>query len=402
MKQITLMLVLLISSPAWAQENNTITKKEAREGWLSLFDSESTYGWRSPNFSKWSIYQGMLAPQKGKEGQLITTTQFKNYELSMEYKRRASSSMQVIALADSEGKPVHERLIVKPTDYLSGWVRMTLTVRDGFVEGETYTQVGGLNGIATGRKEPFPPKPQSAVGHLMLKGNGFIVRNIKIKPLGTKSIFNGKDLTGWKIYKGNPGREKSKFTVEEGILRVKNGPGDLQTTEQYDNFVLQLECKTNGKLLNSGIFFRCLPDQYQQGYEAQIQNGFFEDKTKSYLVKVYDPKTHKLKDEFKVDSKAMDYGTGGIYRRSLARKKAANDNEWFTMTVLAHGRHLATWVNGVQVTDWTDNRPMNENARQGCRLKKGVISIQGHDPTTDLSFRNFRIGELSADGKIEN
>jgi hypothetical protein len=39
---------------------------------------------------------------------------------------------------------------------------------------------------------------------------------------------------------------------------------------------------------------------------------------------------------------------------------------------------------------------MADNARQGCYLKKGPISIQGHDPTTDLLFRNIRIAELPA------
>ncbi len=64
------------------------------------------------------------------------------------------------------------------------------------------------------------------------------------------------------------------------------------------------------------------------------------------------------------------------------------------MTIVAHGNHLATWVNGIQVTDWYDNRPKSDNARTGCKLEAGHISIQGHDPTTDLSFKNFRIVEL--------
>ena len=65
------------------------------------------------------------------------------------------------------------------------------------------------------------------------------------------------------------------------------------------------------------------------------------------------------------------------------------------MTVVAQGKHIATWVNGVQTVDWTDNRPLKDNARNGCRLEAGPISLQGHDPTTDLSFRNIRIADLS-------
>src|SRR4029079_12399190 len=88
---------------------------------------------------------------------------------------------------------------------------------------------------------------------------------------------------------------------------------------------------------------------------------------------------------------ATDYGTGSIYRRQPARQQAAKDGEWFTMTVVAQDRHFATWVNGVQTCDWTDNRPLAANARTGAYLKKGPISIQGHDPTTNLLFRNIRI-----------
>ena len=74
----------------------------------------------------------------------------------------------------------------------------------------------------------------------------------------------------------------------------------------------------------------------------------------------------------------------------------SDDNEWFTMTVIAQGRYIATWVNGYQTVDWTDERPANDNPRNGYRAAKGTLSLQGHDPTTDLLFRNIRIVELPA------
>src|SRR5262249_47765495 len=150
----------------------------------------------------------------------------------------------------------------------------------------------------------------------------------------------------------------------------KDGPGDLQTKGQYDDFVLQLECKVNGKHLNSGVFFRCRPGEYQQGYEAQIRNQF-TDRLNAYTVEDYDPKTHKLVGKRKVLSPAVDYGTGGIYRRMPARKGVAKDGEWFMLTVVAHGRQFATWVDGVQVCDWEDNRPARDNARAGYRAAAG-------------------------------
>ncbi|MGL1548972.1 3-keto-disaccharide hydrolase, partial [Vibrio parahaemolyticus] len=86
---------------------------------------------------------------------------------------------------------------------------------------------------------------------------------------------------------------------------------------------------------------------------------------------------------------AWDFGTGAIYRRVPARGPVSKDQEWFTMTIVANGKHLATWVNGIQQADYVDNRPVTNNARNGCKLEKGVISLQGHDKTTDLNFRNI-------------
>jgi len=135
--------------------------------------------------------------------------------------------------------------------------------------------------------------------------------------------------------------------------------------------VLQLECKTLGKGLDSGVFFRCIPDQYQNGYEAQIQNSYTVARTRP-----------------------LDFGTGAIHGRFPARKVVSDDNQWFTMTLVAHGNHFATWVNGYQTVDWTDDRKANEDPRQGLRTAKGHLSIQGNDPTTDLLFRNIRITEI--------
>src|SRR5947209_7799317 len=240
--------------------------------------------------------------------------------------------------------------------------------------------------VASAQREPSAFSIKQEFGDTVVLIDGKVsVGTFRLKPL-----FNGKDLTGWKVF---PGR-KSEFTVEDGAIVCKNGPGDLQTEGKYGDFILQLECKSNGKHLNSGIFFRCKPNEYQNGYEAQIHNNFTADPPKEYTVEEYDPESHKLSGKKKVRSAAVDYGTGAIYRRVPARGGVAKDGEWFTLTIVAQGNHLATWVNGIQQVDWYDNRPKSDNPRTGCRLEPGHISIQGHDPTTNLSFRNIRIAEL--------
>ena len=159
---------------------------------------------------------------------------------------------------------------------------------------------------------------------------------------------------------------------------MKNGRGLLETAGTYDNFALQFECFSNGKALNSGVFFRCIPGEFNNGYECQIQNGYKDgDRTKP-----------------------QDCGTGGFYRRQDARRVVADDFQWFPMTLVASGPHMAAWVNGIQVSDWTDERKPDPNPRKGLRLEAGTLQLQGHDPTTDLSFRNLRIAPTAKrDGK---
>jgi hypothetical protein len=378
---------------------NTLTPKEVSEGWILLFDGESTFGWKAPDESKWTVTEGMLAPQGDKPARLVSTTAFSDYDLSVVYRVKQDSKADVVIGCDADGRTTDgDKLGAVPMQFIgTGWVTMTVQVRHGLVTG-SQSRVGTLVGIGIARSVS-PANPDAAQnatsGHLALSGSNFIVRDIKLKPFGERSIFNGKDLDNWKVFTGTSPKVKSEFTVtKDGTISLKNGPGDLQTKDAWADFVLQIECISNGKELNSGVFFRCIPDQYQNGYEAQIHNGFTEKPEKKYKIDEYDPKTNEKKDTKEVAYAAKDYGTGAIYRRMPARREVAKDKEWFTMTVVAQGRHIATWVDGVQVVDWTDNRPLKENPREGCRLEKGPISLQGHDATTDLNFRNVRLAEL--------
>ena len=141
----------------------------------------------------------------------------------------------------------------------------------------------------------------------------------------------------------------------QGALNVKNGPGQVEYQGELADFVLQLEIISEGKELNSGIFFRNIPGSFQQGYECQVNNGFKNgDRTQ--------PK---------------DCGTGGFYRRQNARKVVPNDFEWFRETLVVSGPHMAAWVNGYQVSDWTDTRSPSENPREGLRLKAGTLVDPG-------------------------
>jgi hypothetical protein len=358
----------LLPTPVRAEAaSNTLTPKEIADGWILLFDGETTFGWRVDGDARFET--GSLVLGGERETTATTTTAFPNstcsFDLEMRWEGKKPPSFDLAGALPVGKLPLPE------------------SAKEKFV------RLGQRHGGTPGQALASAPQPWK---FWVPAGSKLFLRNVKLQVASTEPIFNGKDLTGWKEF---PGR-KSKFSVADGILTIKNGPGDLQTEGKWADFVLQLECRSNGKHLNSGVFFRCRPGEYQQGYEAQIHNAFSDEPRKEYTLDDYDPQTHKLIGKRKEKYAALDYGTGAIYRRQPARKQVSRDNEWFTMTVVAVGRHLAVWVNGIEVTDWTDNRSPSDNARNGCRLEAGPISLQGHDPTTDLSFRDLRIRDLSA------
>ena len=378
-------LSLVCSLAVWAAEPNTLTAEELNDGWILLFDGESTFGWQAGSDANWKVADGVISVSSGAKGLLHTTTQFADYELKADFKAAADTNSGIFL-----------RTPVIPTNPAADCYELNIAAEGvspfptgSFVERKkaegthdattwrtfTVKAEGGHFTVAIDGKQVLDyvdPKPLGR-GYIGLQFNSGAVEfgNIKLKPLKLESIFNGKDLTGWKEAPG----KKSVFSVTPaGELNVKNGNGQLELEKQYADFVLQLDIFSNGKYLNSGIFFRNIPGEFWAGYESQIQNGYVGGDRK----------------------KPFDFGTGAIYRRQAARKIVANDFEWFHKTLIADGSHMAVWINGYQVTDWTDTRAPNESGRNGLRLKAGTLAIQGHDPTTNLSFRNIRIAETPA------
>jgi hypothetical protein len=373
---LSLLLVLAAGTvrAADSPKPNTLTPEEIAEGWISLFDGETTFGWKFEG--QCDVKEGSLVLGGDKNAFATATTAFQDFTVAFEFEStgRSQGTPEFRAnnsnVAENVGRGKRHK-VYPYTLFLNADERWNVAHYE--VNGPNHKggASGSFGGVGTENQgsEILP----YAVAFDVPAGRKLSIRSVKLKPLHLNSIVNGKDLTGWKRFTANERQAKSQFTVTpEGWINLKNGPGDLQTEKQWADFVFQGECISNGKALNSGVFFRCLPDKYQQGYEYQIHNGFTDNDR----------------------AKPKDYGTGAIYNRVKARKVVPNDHEWFTMTLIANGNHISTWVNGYQTVDWTDTRPENDNARNGCKLGAGPISLQGHDPTTDLSFRNLRIAEL--------
>ena len=384
-----LVTALLFSISALTAQN-TLTQKEISDGWILLFDGESLFGWTQEGAAKWRIADGAVIADAGDAGWLRQNSTFADYVLKCDFRTGAKGNSGVFLRSAKQGEPDQTGYEVQIANehakgYMNGSLVGHVKAAKSFAKPDEWhtleMEAEGDHFVVKldGKKILDARDSKSRVGHVGLqynKDNKVEFRNIKLKPLGLKPIFNGKDLAGWKTTNAPKADQPPVWSVKDGAIHVEKGPGQLETEGVWDDLVLQLDVRTNAMNANhhpnSGVFIRGDHGGFWTGYEDQIRNEYKDgDRTQ-----------------------AVDFGTGGIYNRQPARKVVSNDNEYFADTFVARGRHLAVWINGYPVSDFEDERPEGTNARQQARLQEGTVSLQAHDPTTNLDFKNLRIAAL--------
>src|SRR5882757_1450479 len=185
-----------------------------------------------------------------------------------------------------------------------------------------------------------------------------------------ETLFNGKDLKGWKQLNG-----AAKYEIKDGQIvgtTVSNEPNSFLVTEKdYGDFILELEFKVP-EGMNSGI-------QFRSESKPDYQNG----------------RVHGY--QFEIDPSPRAW-TGGIYDEATGRewlytleynteaKKAFKQNEWNKVRVECVGTSLRTFVNGVAAANVVDDvRPRGFIALQVHALQKDEM------PGRQIQWRNIRI-----------
>jgi len=175
-------------------------------------------------------------------------------------------------------------------------------------------------------------------------------------------IFNGKDLTGWKIY----GTEK--WFVDKGQLVCESGPdkqyGYLATNKFYKNFDLTVKFlqESNG---NSGIFFRSTIEGTKiAGWQCEVapkgndSGGIYESYGRGWLAQIEDEKENILKP-----------------------------GKWNKMRLRVEGARVQTWLNGKLMVDLTDEK---------IGKADGSIALQIHSGGgIKVRWKNMFIRELN-------
>jgi hypothetical protein len=176
-----------------------------------------------------------------------------------------------------------------------------------------------------------------------------------------ESLFNGKDLTGWKIY----GTEK--WYVENGLLVCESGPdkkyGYLATEKFYKNFDITVEFlqESNGI---SGLFFRSTIEGTKiTGWQCEVApqgkdtGGIYESYGRGWLKQIEDEKENILKP-----------------------------GKWNKLRLRVEGDKVQTWLNGKPMVDFSDEK---------IGKASGSIALQIHDGGgIKVKWRKLIIQEL--------
>ena len=180
-------------------------------------------------------------------------------------------------------------------------------------------------------------------------------------PEGFRPLFNGKDLTGWKLRRadGFP-----SWSVKDGVLvnapdPVKHGT-DLVTEDKFWNFTVRFEYKVPAGA-NSGFYLR-------GRHEIQIL------------------------DDYKAGQPSLG-GNGAIYQHTPVAKFASKPaGEWNTVEATMIGNKITVVLNGVKVHDNVEcNRATGSEIDKKVN-ESGPFFLQGDHGS--VSFRNLRIKEL--------
>ena len=209
-----------------------------------------------------------------------------------------------------------------------------------------------------------------------------------------RSLFNGRDLTGWTEINGS-----APYAVVDGAIvgtTVAGSPNSfLAHDEEFGDFILEFEVRQDGGPSNSGVQFRSasrpeVDEGRVHGYQCEI-----DPSERAWTGGIYD-----------------EARRGWLYPLSLnpAARSLYQYGRWNHVRIEAIGPSLRTWVNGVPVAHVIDDlsprglialqvHSIGGEAEAGRRVLWRNIRIQTEDlrpaPVDPLFIRNMVANDVS-------
>ena len=185
---------------------------------------------------------------------------------------------------------------------------------------------------------------------------------------GYTNLFNGKDLTDWKI--GGP---VESFSVDSGAIVAHGAASHLfydgsLRNHAFRNFTLRLDVMARNRS-NGGVYV--LTEYQKKGFPA-----------KGFEIQVNNSHTDRIR-------------SGSLYHVVDLSYIPAKDDEWFPMEITVNGETITIAVKGTQVIQWT--QPADWNGAYdtpGRKIAPGTIAFQAHDPNSTTAYANIRIKPL--------
>lgn len=179
---------------------------------------------------------------------------------------------------------------------------------------------------------------------------------------GWKLLFNGKDLSGWKVDKWNP----DCFKIEDSGIKCYGKASMLYYDgegKELKNFHFSVDVMTHPGA-NSGVFFHTAYQDkgWPKGHEAQV------NQTQRDPVK-----------------------TGSIYIVAKHLEAPAKDKEWFKYEIIVEGNKITTKVDGKTIVEYTEPEEAKSKKRS---LSSGTIGLQSHDPGSIAFYKNIKVKTL--------
>lgn len=230
---------------------------------------------------------------------------------------------------------------------------------------------------------------------------GCTSQTFSAKGEGWKSLFNGKDLSGW-IVKCKSGDKDKEFWRVEGKTILADSIGTkkhdyvwLVTKQEYSDFILRLRFQAYRKSPgNSGVQIRSRYDDeagWLDGPQIDInppgswRTGMIWDETRGVKHWLY-PKVPKGKwvDKSMANPELVFYYSGDW-------------PGWNDLEITAVGTRLSASLNGVKVMEYDGQGVLNDDIHKGRNVGlNGHIALQIHtNDELKIRFKDIYIKELS-------
>src|SRR5437762_12908758 len=152
---------------------------------------------------------------------------------------------------------------------------------------------------------------------------------------GWRLLFDGTTTAGWRGYKMKA--LPAAWMAMDGTLMKEKPTEDIVTTDQFGDFDLQFEWKLS-KGGNAGVFYRAT-EEYDKVYWSATEYQLLDD-------------ANHPDGRNPLTSAASNYG---LYAPSAKVVKPAD--EWNASRIVARGKHVEHWLNGVKVVEYDYGSP---------------------------------------------